>query len=103
MNDIAVMLGLGILAYMVFQVADRLNNKDDKQSFVKLLAYFFFFFILMMIPEYMFLFSNQEGFFSRLFVLSMWIMRLLVSVLGILVLKDVFEWVLNFSRRWFGK
>lgn len=99
-----VIAGLGILAFFSFSIWERLNNKDEMQDFLKLMTLFYFLFILMMIPEYLlYIAESHINFFIRLVTFTLWFLRIIVSVVGILIIKQVFEWVIEWIGRMFGR
>lgn len=99
-----VIAGLGILAYFSFTIWERLNDKDELQEFLKLMTLFFFLFILLMIPDYLlYIAESHINFFIRLVVFTQWFLRIIVSVTGVLIIKKVFEWVIDLIGGWFGK
>ncbi|MFP4117956.1 MAG: hypothetical protein ACLFTR_03450 [Candidatus Woesearchaeota archaeon] len=102
--EIAAVLGLGIMAYLMWQVIINLDvRRDEKQEFLQLILIFYFAFIFLLIPEYLYLQNIEHGLFERLFLIGLWFQRAVVSVLFILILKQVGEWAIATIQRWFGK
>lgn len=101
--ETAIVIGMGIVAYLTWQVAQSLDVKDEKQDFLRTMLIFYFSFVLMMIPEYLYLQNIGEGVLRRFFVVGLWFLRFIVSIEFIIIVKQIMEWVLDTITGWFGK
>lgn len=99
--EIGVVFGLAAMAYLVWQVIVSLDVKDEKQEYLRFMLIFYFSFTILMIPEYMFLQSPGEGIYERFFVMGLWFLRVIVAIEFIIIVKQIFEWILEQVKGWF--
>lgn len=105
MSEIAIVLGLGILTFTILQLAASINNKDEINQFLQLVAYFFLFFLLNLLVQFTFQLAMNAGYkslFTNLLVVFLWIMRLMTAVLSLLVFKRIIEWAIDKIMRSLG-
>lgn len=99
--EIGVVFGLAAMAYLIWNVITFLDVKDEKQEWLRFLLVFYFSFTILMIPEYIFLQAPGEGVFERFFTMGLWFLRVIVSLEAIIIVKQIFEWVIEQARGWF--